>query len=249
MRRCATAILAAVLALLVCRPAAAREDALAVDLTRHLITIATDFTGTSEVVFGALDGPGDVVVVVRGPPREVTVRRKQRIARIWVNTEAMTFAGVPGFYFVAASRPLAEIADSATRAVNRLGLDHLHLEAERAAPPEEIEPFAAALVRTQQRFGLFPRTTGKVQFIGERLFRTTVALPATVPTGSYRVETFLFRGGTIVARQTIPLVISKTGLGASVFDFATQQPALYGAIAVAVAMVAGWLASLPFKGI
>jgi len=37
------------------------------------------------------------------------------------------------------------------------------------------------------------------------------------------------------------------GIDADVFGFAGRQPAVYGAIAVVIAMVAGWLASLPFR--
>ena len=55
--------------------APARAEALVADLTSHLIAITTGFTGASVVLFGAIDGPGDVAVVVRGPDREMTVRR------------------------------------------------------------------------------------------------------------------------------------------------------------------------------
>jgi Putative transmembrane protein (Alph_Pro_TM) len=87
-------------------PAPASAEALAADLTSHLIAITTGFTGASVVLFGAIDGPGDVAVVVRGPDREMTVRRKSRVAGIWMNSQEITFGNVPSFYFVAASRPL-----------------------------------------------------------------------------------------------------------------------------------------------
>jgi len=57
---------------------AARGEPLVADLTSHLIGITGAFTGASVVLFGATDGPGDVVVVVRGPEHDVAVRRKRR---------------------------------------------------------------------------------------------------------------------------------------------------------------------------
>ena len=95
--------------------APARAEALVADLTNHLIAITTGFTGASVVLFGAIDGPGDVVVVVRGPDREMTVRRKRRIAGIWVNSQEVIFANVPSFYFVGASRRSGRPACSAER--------------------------------------------------------------------------------------------------------------------------------------
>src|SRR2546423_1125025 len=81
----------------------ARSPSPVAALTTHLIAITTGFTGAAVVLFGATDGPGDIVVTVRGPDREVTVRRKERVAGIWVNTQQMSFARVPSFYALAAS--------------------------------------------------------------------------------------------------------------------------------------------------
>src|ERR1700732_514544 len=107
-----------------------RAEALIADLTSHLIAITTGFTGASVVLFGATDGPGDVVVTVRGPDREMTVRRKSRIAGIWVNSQEVTFANVPSFYFVAASRSLEEIVSPGAAALYRLGVASLEMKAE-----------------------------------------------------------------------------------------------------------------------
>ena len=235
------------MALILFWAAPARAEALVADLTNHLIAITTGFTGASVVLFGAIDGPGDVAVVVRGPDREMTVRRKSRIAGIWVNSQEVIFANVPSFYFVAASRPLEEIVSPATAAFYRLGVTNLEMKPEGMTLPQVVEEFVTALVRTQQHARLFPNSVSKVNFIGERLFRTTIEFPSNVPTGTYLVQVFLVRDKDVVGGQTTPLVVSKVGIGADVFGFAGRQPAVYGAIAVLTAMVAGWMASLPFR--
>jgi uncharacterized protein (TIGR02186 family) len=228
-------------------PAPASAEALAADLTSHLIAITTGFTGASVVLFGAIDGPGDVAVVVRGPDREMTVRRKSRVAGIWMNSQEITFGNVPSFYFVAASRPLEEIVSPGAAALYRLGVASLEMKAESGPRPEIVDGFAAALIATQQRAKLFPSVVGKVHFIGERLFRTTIEFPSNVPTGTYLVAVFLIRDKDVVSGQTTPLVVSKVGIDADVFGFALRQPGLYGIVAVLTAVVAGWLASLPFR--
>jgi uncharacterized protein (TIGR02186 family) len=224
-----------------------RAEGLAADLTSHLIAITAGFTGASVVLFGAIDGPGDVAVVVRGPDREITVRRKSRVAGIWMNSQEITFANLPSFYFVAASRPIEEIVSPGAAALYRLGVANLEMKAESDAPREIVDGFAAALIATQQRAKLFPNAVGKIHFIGERLFRTTIEFPSNVPTGTYLVAVFLVRDKDVVSGQTTPLVVSKVGIDADVFGFAVRQPGLYGAVAVLTAVVAGWLASLPFR--
>jgi uncharacterized protein (TIGR02186 family) len=228
-------------------PGAARAQALVADLTSHLVAITTGFTGTSVVLFGATDGAGDVIVVVRGPERDMTVRRKSKVAQVWINTRQVTFAQAPSFYSLASSRPLDEIAPPAMRQLQQIGIGNIRLNPPAGLSPEETAEFRDALLRSQIRDGLYVPTAGQVNFLGNRLFRTTIAFPANVPVGTYRVEVFLVRDKAVVSGQTTPLVISEIGLDADVHDFADRYALVYGLIAVALAAMAGWLASLPFR--
>ena len=239
----------AVLALLGLANGSVRADGVVADLSSHLIAITSGFTGTSVVLFGATEGGGDIITVVRGPEREMTVWRKGKVAGIWVNAESVTFSNVPSFYTVAASRPIDEILAPGPAALYRIGTANLKLQAKPPATPEEAARFNEALIATQRREGLFSADAGKISFLGSRLFRATIEFPTNVPTGTYIVEVFLVRDRDVISGQTTPLVVSKVGLDAAVSDFATRQSAAYGAIAVLTALVAGWLASLPFRGV
>jgi uncharacterized protein (TIGR02186 family) len=244
MRRCLTVLLLwAVLA----APARAAEPLIA-DITTHFIAITTGFTGANIVLFGATDGTGDIVVVVSGPEHDVVVRRKSRVAGLWINTREAAFSGVPSFYVVYSSRPLDDIAPPPMQARLQIGLANLPFEPTgKRRPVAELAEFRAALIRERQREGLFGEGAGRVYFLGDRLFRADIALPANLPTGEYSVRIYQVKDGTEVAAQTSPLFVSQAGLDADVFDFADRHALLYGIVAVAGAAMAGWLASLPFR--
>jgi uncharacterized protein (TIGR02186 family) len=227
--------------------APARANEVVADLSNHLIAINSSFTGTSVVLFGATDGPGDIVAVVRGPERDLTVWRKGKIAGIWANAESVEFANVPSFYNLAASRPIEEGVPPSAAALYRIGVGNLKFQPKSAVSPERLAVFTDALIREQRRAGLFPNRVEQISFLGERLFRASLAFPANVPTGTYLVEVFLIRNRDVVGAQTTPLIVSKVGMDAAVSDFATGEAAAYGAIAVLAAVMAGWLASLPFR--
>ncbi len=80
-----------------------------------------------------------------------------------------------------------------------------------------------------------------------RLFRASFPLPATIPIGDYAVEAYLFVDGAIVAHAAKPLGVRQTGFGAAVFRFAHDYPLAYGFLAIAVALMAGWLGGFVFR--
>lgn len=239
--------LAAILLALFFAAAPARAQPLVADLSSHLIAITAGFAGTELLLFGATEGEGDVVVLVRGPEGETAVRRKSRVAGIWLNTDELRFSGVPAFYRVAASRPLAEFITPALRQRHQIGTEFLRLAPLREANVETVQAFRAGLVRNKERLQLFEPEPGRVTFLGPRLFRTRIYFPANVPTGAYTVEVLLVRNGQVVAAQSTPMFVSKVGIGAEIYDFAHTHAAWYGLIAVLIAVFAGWAAGAIFK--
>jgi len=228
--------------------APARGEPLVWDLSSDLVAITTGFAGTEVLLFGAVDEPGDVVVIVRGPERPAVLHRKSRVLGIWVNAATMTFERVPSFYAVTSSRNLDLVADRRVRARHEMGVEYLRLD----LPPAKASPNLAlewrnGLVRNFARSGLYPHGVGRVTFLGDRLFHTRIKLPANVPTGIYQVQVFSLRGGRVVSGVTRSLTVSKIGTEADIFDFAYRHSALYGLIAIALALMAGWLAHMAFR--
>jgi uncharacterized protein (TIGR02186 family) len=236
------------LALLMTALPARADQPLLADLTGHLIAITTGFTGTSVVLFGATDGPGDIVAIVRGPERDSVVWQKRHLAGMWINGPNVTFASVPSYYAVFSNRKLDDIAPANAQALSQIGIANLRIDPrDPRTKQDNTTTFRAALIAEQKRVHLFAEYPGSVAFLGDRLFRATLDFPANVPTGNYLVEVLLIRNGRVVSGQTTPLVIAEGGLGADVSEFATNNAALYGLTAVMGAALLGWLASLPFR--
>jgi len=226
------------------------------DVDDHLVGITTGFSGTRILVFGSIDASGeatggseaaDVVVVVRGPSGPAKLYRKSQVLGVWVNSAALTFVQAPSFYAVASTRPLEEIANESERKRLKLGIDHLELKAVGRVSDNLLKEWREALVRAKVRASLYRIEAGEVLLLNQRLFRVDFDLPAQVSTGTYLVEAYLFRGGVAVAAQTLPLVVNKIGFEAAIYNFAQNQGPLYGLAAIAVALLAGWLAHLIFR--
>jgi uncharacterized protein (TIGR02186 family) len=238
---------AAALVLLQIPADAARDDALAIDLSQDLIGISTGFKGADVLLFGATDGEGDVIIVVRSPSSQVIVRRKERVAGIWVNATELVFDDAPGFYHVAASAPLEELLPLPILNANQIGTDHIVFNPHFLLSLDQEAAFRSALIRNKQRSSLYTEGIRDVSFRGSRLFRTRVELPANVPTGDYRVTVYQVRDGAISDRSESLLRVRKVGLEAKITEFAFEQAPLYGLIAVIIALIAGWFAGFVFR--
>ncbi|MET4697047.1 uncharacterized protein (TIGR02186 family) [Constrictibacter sp. MBR-5] len=226
----------------------ARAEDLIVDISQHLVAITTGFTGADVLLFGVREGVGDIVVVVRGPPETTTVRRKDRIAGIWVNRDSVGFKAVPAFFHVAATGELAD--EPVRKLLERYGLGRDLLAAEPDEPDANkmrVAAFRDALIRNKQAADLYASEVWPVTFVGDRLFRTTIPFPANVPTGRYNVEVYSVGDGRIREMSSTPLLVSRAGFGAAVYDFAHDYSPAYGLVAIAVALVAGWGAGTMFR--
>jgi uncharacterized protein (TIGR02186 family) len=237
--------------LLAAEPAMAQlrsaESPLVTGLSGHLIAITSNFTGAELLLYGTIEQSGDVVIVVRGPGFAETVRKKVRIAGIWVNSRAVEFDDVPGYYAVLTERRLDEVAPATLLARLEIGPDNLRILALGDENDLEVAGFKQAIVRTRLRQGLYRVDTGAVTFEGRRLFRARVEFPSSVPVGTYRVEAYLIQNDRVVAAQVIPLFVDKQGMEQAVYDFAQQQPHLYGLLAVLSAILVGWIAAAAFR--
>lgn len=229
--------------------AAPQAQSLVADLSHHLIAITTGFVGIQVVAFGVAESGRDVIVTVQGPREDLVVRRKSRVAGVWINRDRLAFARVPAYYAVASTGPLEQIARPAVLAQLEIGTAYLDLEPIDASGVDvsEIASFRDALIRGKQEQGLYSRRPVPINFIGEELFRTNLVFPANVPPGIYQVQVFELQDGFAGDAQRSTLVVSKVGFEADIYDFAQHRAALYGLAAIVIAIVAGWLAGVIFR--
>ncbi|HEY0302936.1 MAG TPA: TIGR02186 family protein, partial [Rhizomicrobium sp.] len=153
--------------LLLALPAQAAED-LVSGLSQDTVEITSNYTGTDIVVFGAIEHPEetgtrDVVVVVRGPEAAMTVRKKDRIAGIFLNRDQAKFYGMPSYYFLASTGAVDRLAASYTLQRYGIGLDNI--VPTKIVSHHDPKPFLTALIRNKVADALYGEATGGVEFL------------------------------------------------------------------------------------
>lgn len=228
----------------------AQEDASVVaDLSQSAVSITTDFGGSQILVFGSIAAapPVDVIVAVSGPSTPVVVRKKDRVAGIWVNTEGVEIDRAPALYKVATTRPLSVSLRAVEDLRHRISIPRA---IRSVGAPEEIansERFTEALIRIRSAEGLYQVQEGAVTVRDGALFRTNIDLPANLVEGTYSARVFLTRDGRVIARYETDLDVRKVGLERAIYRLAQDRPLIYGILSLVIAIAAGWGASTLFR--
>ncbi|MFO1086459.1 MAG: TIGR02186 family protein [Reyranellaceae bacterium] len=213
---------------------------LIVDLSRPRVSITSAFHGESMLLFGMFDPPGEIVVVVVGPPGRETVMRKQRVLGLWLNTGRQAFDDVPSYYAIAASQPLQRLLARGSGEILSLEDRLATIKPVGGRSPEELAQFRNGLVEVKRSEGLYPAAIGQVTVQAGRLFRVELPFPSGLDEGVYDIRTYLLRDGKIVAAVSRPLPVGKVGFSAQLAGWAANEGALYGVGAILMALFVGW---------
>lgn len=232
------------------------REGLEIGTSTNEIAITSDFHGADLTIFGALSntdelllavGQYDVVVVLEGPREDATVRKKERVFGIWVNTRSMTFEAVPHSYSMSSSRMMDDLTTPLALEDRGIGIDHIPLTPVGfVGNGSSLGEFRDAFRRLQQSGGLYDRDPSGVRFVASNLFKASLRLPANIPNGVHTVRAYLFKSGKFITEKSLPLRVIKTGIEQTITDAAHEQPILYGCFAVFLAVVTGWGASVVF---
>lgn len=223
-------------------PGAALALPLLADISSHRVEIHSSFTGTQLIVFGARNDPGDVVVTVRGPESDVVVRKKERVAGIWINREEETIANMPLFYRIASSRPLDDVRQY-------LMFDALSVRYPYEISDAEPQNFSQALLKLMSQQRLYSTELLPVEFMGPTLFKVAFDFPDNMPRGTYTAEAYLFTDGQLSGMHAIPVEVYKIGSDAFLYEAAHEYSIVYGVMAVLLALSIGGSASWLFNRI
>ncbi len=242
-----------VILLLVTLPARAEE--VIAGLSQNRVSLTVNFEGSEILIYGAVrrDGPlpeGSelgVIVAVEGPPMPAIIWRKARRAGIWVNTESQVVRAAPSFYAVASTAPLHQILSPDADLTHRISTRLAIFEARSAPDARDPAAFTEALIRIREDEGLYQSRDGAVDLQRDTLFSTRITLPKNIVEGRYAARIFLLRDGDVIDEYETVIDVQKAVLERWLFNLAYQQPALYGLLALALAVFFGWGASAVFR--
>lgn len=225
--------------------ASAQNKVLSIELAFDHIDVTSGFSGAQIEVFGhRRDKFTDVAIVVTGPEKNVTVWRKAQFLGAWINRYAVRFKNMPLYYGYAVGD--GEIfKDSELMKTSGIGLEALMVgKADTKNATDKIGNHKESLLASMKAKNVYPEEPLKINFINDYFFRTRFLLPASAPTGTYKIRSFLFKDGKLAETDIDTLKVEQVGLNAYIFQAAHKHEWLYGAFCVVLALVSGWFVGI-----
>lgn len=242
------AIIAIAISILLWAPTPQASGYIDIDLSKPEVELTASFDGAELLLFGIHNPGTDVIIVVRGPGVNTPVRRKERVAGIWVNNDEIIFKNAPTFYSAASTLPPSDILPAEELAHYEIGVNNLKLEVGRKSiSSDEVKLFYDGLIRNMTTSGLYGDKVAEINKVGKQLFRTNLWFPSNVSVGDYVVTTHLVKDGAVINSKSTNIVVHKVGIEANIYNFAHDYALLYGLLAVVIAVVSGWMANAAFR--
>ena len=237
-------------------PLARAQESVVTGLSTDRIALTARYDGSEILVFGAIRRdapippgapPPDVIILLQGPPKSVTVQRKDRRFGIWINTEAVRVRGAPSYYAIAATRPVDGLLTETERLRYQIGMDQAARRVEGVVGIEDTSGFTEALERIRGAQGLYSQQDEGVSLAEATLFQARFELPANLVEGDYDAEFYLVRDRHVISSTTTVITVEKAGIERWLFNLAHDEPLVYGLLAVALALLSGWIANAAFS--
>jgi uncharacterized protein (TIGR02186 family) len=235
--------------------AADTPTALSVSVQPEHIQIGAAFNGVNVSVAGEIPSDADAVIRLTGKPEHSRLKQKGRaLGVLWMNLDAVEISKAPNVFllYLPAGNEAASEAGRPNWHKLGIGLDGLRRQVDIVARDDNKDALFDEFVKLKENAGLYGMVENAVHY-GQnngsvKSFTATLSLPASLPQGTYRFELLAIKNGTTQASLVRDIDAYEVGMPAWISRLAFDHGTLYGVLAVLVALVAGLLTGIMFKG-
>lgn len=228
---------------------AANANDLAVGIANEHIDVTVGFTGSSIELFGdRRNTDADIVIIVEGPRKDITVWSKARVMGTWVNRYYMTFQNMPAYYHFASTIAVESDDDNLDLIMRHNGIGHAALfsskDVKKSRAIQDVKAFQNAFLKKKQKKGVYFEKPAEIKFINDNFFRVRFDFPASALTGEYKIHSLLIEDGKVSEQHVDTLIVEQVGLNAYVYKLAKNHSFVYALTCILLALFCGWFASV-----
>lgn len=214
------------------------------EIVPNYIPIHFFYSGAQVKIFGHSDHPADFVVVIQDEAEKVTLRRKGKVKDLfWMNVGEITFEPVPTAFMVFSNKPLDQILDESEQTQYDIGYAALFKKVKvKPDPGPERAKWIKEFIKFKEKLHLYREKFNTIEVKPEGQsysYHLELHWPFQAPPRVYTVTVYAIQDGKVVDTCKKTIKVEKVGLLKTISDLAFQKPALYGIIAIVIAVFVG----------
>ena len=215
----------------------------------EVLDIGTFYSGCQVTISGEVPKGQDVVVEIAGPVANGEFDLKGRVGPFWMTNGRAEMDGAPAMYAI-----LLPGGRDWQRKASALGLGLGNLRNKIAiqsasVPPDKLFNMFLELKKSE---GLYVVEDNAVAYAaannGLRRFTAVCHFPRSTVAGNYTIKATEIINGAKGMELSRSFTVDEVGFSRLVYDLATNQRLVYGILAVVIALFAGAVMGLLFKG-
>lgn len=228
----------------------AEAEPATLQVSPDVVEISSFYQGRNVVVTGTMPEGLGAVVEVTGPSTEEHLMRKGRRGPLWMNVGAISVTGAPSIYLVLSSAPdLLKNQGASSWGFPSL-IKNLRLSGD--LKPDEHIMFKQQFLELKESQKLYASIPGGLAVFpaedGRQKITGNFWLPANIKPDTYKVCLTTVKDGQTVDRVCTDLAVQMVGFPAFLMTMAYEHAALYGLLAIVIAIVVGAIMGYLFKG-
>lgn len=243
------------LCFIVCALPVYGESSLTLVPDKKKVAMGLRFGGDTIAFHGTIPQPGTSLIVwvesENNPPLKLS--RKGKMVFFWMSVKQFEISEVPFLYKIICSGKLNETLNENQKKELHIGYEALKesikLELIKGkSSNDDNQVVFDGFLKMKEQFGLYEIVEDAIAINDDLSFTFALHFSDRAVEGNYEIECFALKDGALLGKSKDSIAIEKVGLAKWLTTMAQHHGALYGIIAVIVAIFVGLLAGFIFKG-
>jgi uncharacterized protein (TIGR02186 family) len=227
--------------------------ALTAEVAPQNISISLFYHGAKLSIKGKSNPTDDLLIKISSEPTDAHMKYKGKAAGLfWMKMGDISFENVPSTYLLATSGNINSLLPREDQIKEGLGFEAIKAGTKIESSAADMDPdkWIAEFIKLKKAENLYMVAEGAINMMQgaqENEYELDMKWPYQAAPGTYNIEVLAVRDGAVVDRTATNLTVARTGIVAKLTNLAFNHPAVYGIIAIVVAMLAGFAVGALFK--
>lgn len=225
------------------------------EVSPAIVPIMLKYNGADLSITGSSKAGDDLIIRISNDHADAHYKYKGKAGGIfWMKKGDISFKNVPGVYMLYSTGEIDHLLSENEQKANQIGYKGLKAASEMETESAEIqgqdEKWKNEFIRfkeSQKLYAIHSGTVTRQHGQTNDTFQVDVRWPYQAGPGTYTVEALAIRNGQVVENSSTQFTVKRAGLVEKLSTMAFENSALYGIMAVIIAIVAGFAVGMVFK--